>query len=69
MGGGVGFLVILVVTLAAAIAGMLLTLNARWKSAGQVLTEARANRVPAAALLALAFAAIVLLVFVVFDLL
>jgi hypothetical protein len=69
MGGGIGALILVVLALAAAVSAMLLTLNARWKSAGQLLDEARVNIVGAAVLVLLALAALCIAVFVVWELL
>lgn len=69
MDGGIGVLILVVVALAAGISAMLLTLNARWKSAGQILHEARENVVGATALVLLAVAALSIATFVVTELL
>lgn len=69
MGGGIGVLILVVVALAAGLSVMLLTLNARWKSAGQILREARENIVAASVLVLLAFAALAIAAFVVLELL
>lgn len=69
MEGGIGALILGVVALAAGISGMLLTLNARWKSAEQILHEARENAVGATALVLLALAALSIAAFVVRELL
>lgn len=64
MGGGIGTLILVVVALAAGIAVMLLTLNARRKSVGQLLQEARQNIVGASVLILLALAALSIAAFV-----
>lgn len=69
MGGGIGALILVVVALAAALTVLLLTLNARWKSAAQILQEARENIVGATMLVLLALAALSVAVFVVSELL
>lgn len=69
MEGGIGALILVVVALAAGVAVMLLTLNARWKSAGQLLREARRNAVGAVLLVLLALVALSIAAFVVSELL
>lgn len=59
---------VVVVALAAGISGMLLKLNARWKPTGQILRDARENVVGATALALLAFAAVSVTAFVVWEL-
>lgn len=69
MGGGIGVLIILAVGIAAGIAVMLLTLNARWKTAPQLLRQARENATGATALAVLGVAAVSIVIFVVGELL
>ena len=68
MGGGIGVLIILAVGIAAAIAVMLLTLNARWRTAPQLLRQARENVVGAIALALLGLAAVSIVIFVLTEL-
>ena len=69
MGGGIGALILLLVALAAAMTVLLLTLNARGKSAGQILQEARVNIVGATALVLIGLTALALAAFVIWELL
>lgn len=69
MEGGIGALILVVVALGAGVAVMLLTLNARWKSVGQQLREARRNAVGATLLVLLALVALSIAAFVVSELL
>lgn len=69
MGGGIGVLILGIVALAAGVAVVLLTLNARWKSGGQMRREARENLLPASMLVLLALAALSIAAFVVAQLL
>ena len=69
MGGGIGALILLVVALAAGLSAILLTLNARWKTTGQLLREARENVVAATVLVLLAVAALSIAGFVISELL
>lgn len=68
MGGGIGVLIILAVGIAVAIAVMLLTLNARWRTAPQLLRQARENVVGAIALALLGLAAVSIVIFVLTEL-
>ena len=68
MGGGIGVLIILAVGIAAGIAVMLLTLNARWRTAPQLLRQARENVVGALALAVLGLAAVSIVIFVLGEL-
>lgn len=68
MGGGIGVLIILAVAIAAGIAVMLLTLNARWRTAPQLLRQARENVVGAIALALLGIAAVSIVIFVLAEL-
>jgi hypothetical protein len=69
MSGGIGVVILMIVAVAAALTVTLLALNARWKSAGQILSETRENLVPVAALVLLALAALSVAAFVVWELL
>ena len=68
MGGGIGVLIILAVGIAAGIAVMLLTLNARWKTLPQLLRQTRENAAGATALVVLAVAAVSIVIFVLSEL-
>lgn len=68
MGGGVGALILLALLLAAGIAVMLLTLNARWKSGAQLRRQARENVVGATLLVLLAAAGVFIAAYVVMEL-
>jgi hypothetical protein len=68
LGGGIGVLIILAVGIAAGIAVMLLTLNARWRTAPQLLRQARENVVGAIALAVLGLAAVSIVIFVLGEL-
>jgi hypothetical protein len=68
MGGGIGAWILVIMGLAAGLTVMLLVQNARWKSAAELVREARRNVVGAVLLVLIGAGAVLLSVYVISEL-